>query len=224
MKAVAYLRVSTIDQTDSGLGLEAQRAAVQAEAQRLGVELADEHIFVDAGISGGAELADCPSLVDALDALAKGDLLIVAKRDRLGRDVYRLALVERMAERAGARIVSADGAGNGDDPAALLMRRMVDAFAEYERALIKARTSAALRQKRKRNERVGAVRYGYKLANDGRTERPVSDEQATIRLAVSLRDQGLSLRRISAALAEQGRVSRTGRPFAASQVQRMLAA
>jgi DNA invertase Pin-like site-specific DNA recombinase len=196
MRAVAYLRVSTNEQSESGLGLDAQRAAVLAECERTGTTL--DAVFTDEGVSGGAELEDCPALVSALDALDDDAVLVVAKRDRLGRDVYRLALIERMAERAGARIVSADGTGNGDDPAALLMRRMVDAFAEYERALIRSRTSAALRAKVARGERLGRPRYGWRV-EDGELV-PVEAEQAVVRQVADLRAQGLSQRAIAAAL------------------------
>lgn len=198
MRAVAYLRVSTNEQAESGLGLDAQRAAVTAEAERMGATLDPASVFVDEGVSGGADLHQCPALVAALDALEDGAVLVVAKRDRLGRDVYRLALIERMAERAGARIVSADGTGNGDDPAALLMRRMVDAFAEYERALIRSRTSAALQAKKARGERLGRPRYGWRV-EDGELV-PVEDEQAVVRQVADLRAQGLSQRAIAAAL------------------------
>jgi DNA invertase Pin-like site-specific DNA recombinase len=58
-KAVGYLRVSTSDQASSGLGLDAQQAAVQATATRLGLALAAT--FVDAGVSGGLALAHQPS-------------------------------------------------------------------------------------------------------------------------------------------------------------------
>jgi len=196
MRAVAYLRVSTNEQAESGLGLDAQRAAVLAECERMGATL--DAVFTDEGVSGGADLHQCPALVAALDALDDDTVLVVAKQDRLGRDVYRLALIERMAERAGARIVSADGTGNGDDPAALLMRRMVDAFAEYERALIRSRTSAALQAKKARGERLGRPRYGWRV-EDGELV-PVEAEQAVVRQVADLRAQGLSQRAIAAAL------------------------
>src|SRR5437016_1706481 len=90
-------------------------------------------------------------------------VILVAKRDRLARDPMVAAVAESLAARAGAVVVSADGAGNGDDPGAVLMRRMVDAFAEYERALIRARTRSALAVKRGRGERISRhVPYGFR--------------------------------------------------------------
>lgn len=209
MKAIAYLRVSTREQAESGLGLDAQRAACESLAADMGAELLAVH--VDAGVSGAADLDKCPALLDALDALDKGAVLIVAKRDRLGRDVYRLALVERMAARAGASIVSADGAGNGDDPAALLMRRMVDAFAEYERQLIAARTRAALQRKRARGESTGQAPYGFRVDEDGATLIPDESEQRILSAIRAAKARGLSQRAIARTLNDEGLRNRSGR-------------
>jgi DNA invertase Pin-like site-specific DNA recombinase len=148
--AVAYLRVSTDRQE---LGPEAQRAAIEAWAAREGVTVAAWH--VDAGVSGAAAIADRPELVAALASLTvhRAGVLVVAKRDRLARDVMAAAMLERMALDAGARIVSAAGEGtDSNDPSAVLMRTLVDAFAQYERAMIAARTKAALGAKRARGE------------------------------------------------------------------------
>jgi DNA invertase Pin-like site-specific DNA recombinase len=141
-RAIAYLRVSTDQQAESGLGLDAQKTSITAGATRLGLELA--HTFVDAGSSGSLAIEDRPVLLDAVTALRRGDILLVAKRDRLGRDVIAVAMIERLIAKRGARVVSAAGEGtDSDGPAALLMRRLIDSFAEYERALIAARTRAA---------------------------------------------------------------------------------
>jgi len=66
----------------------------------------------------------------ALTAQGAG-VLLVAKRDRLARDVIVSAVVERLVERQGARVMAADGTGNGDSPEAELMRRIADAFSVY---------------------------------------------------------------------------------------------
>jgi DNA invertase Pin-like site-specific DNA recombinase len=104
-------------------------------------------------------------------------------------------MVERLAERHGARVVSADGAGNGDDPAAILMRRMVDAFAEYERALIRARTRSALAVKAARGERVGAIPYGFRALEGGHLEGEPA-EQAILTRVRALRASGATFQSI----------------------------
>jgi DNA invertase Pin-like site-specific DNA recombinase len=207
-RAVAYLRVSTDEQH---LGPEAQRAALVAWAAREGVEVVAWH--VDQGVSGAAAIAD-------LREHGAG-VLAVAKRDRLARDVMAAAMVERLTADAGARILSAAGEGTeSDDPAAVLMRRMVDAFAEYERALIAARTRAALAVKRSRGEATSHAPYGFR-AEGGRL---VADEgeQAVIARVREARERGLTVRAIAAELAAAGVVSRRGSPLHFTAVADLL--
>lgn len=210
LRAVAYLRVSTDEQA---LGPEAQRAAIEAWAARAGVAIVAWHL--DQGVSGGAALDRRPALLAALDGLETtgAGLLVVAKRDRLARDVVLAAMIERLAARTGARVVSAAGEGSddGDDPSALLMRRMVDAFAEYERALIRARTRAALAVKSARGERVGQVPFGFRVAADGVALERDEGEQAALATIRALRLDGLSFERIAAELNTRGVPARGAR-------------
>jgi site-specific DNA recombinase len=195
MKAVAYTRVSSDEQALSGLGLEAQEAACKVTAGRLGLELVAVH--ADEAISGATGLDQRPALLEALSELGRGDVLIVAKRDRLGRDPIVVAMIEAAAKRRGARILSAAGEGTeGDGPTDVLMRRIVDAFAEYERLVIGARTKAALQAKRRRGERAGAIPFGFKAGELGRLEADQA-EQEIILLVRSLKAQGMSIRQIA---------------------------
>lgn len=196
-RAAGYVRVST-DRQD--LGPEAQRADMERWCKANGAELVA--VYQDLGVSGGVELDKRPRLLAALDALTKGSVLLIAKRDRLARDPIVSAMAERLAERKGARVVSCDGTGNGDDPAAVLMRRMVDAFAEYERRLIGARTKAALRVKRERGEAWNHVPFGYRLEGDRLVED--ADGQEAIRLILELRQDDMSYRAIAAELEHRG--------------------
>jgi DNA invertase Pin-like site-specific DNA recombinase len=218
--AVAYVRVSTDEQH---LGPEAQRAAIEAWAARQGLSVAAWH--VDRGVSGGADIGERPALVAALGELraAGAGVLLVAKRDRLARDVYVAGAIERAVEQSGARVACADGTANGDTPADAFMRSILDAAAAYERALIRARTKAALATKRAKGERAGAVPYGYRLAADGVRLEDDPAEQAVLAAVRDLRDAGLSHREIVRELAALGLASRSGRPLAQTQVARMLA-
>src|SRR5262245_29589625 len=127
-RAIGYCRVSTDQQRESGLGLDGQRAAIEQTATRLQLHLAQT--FTDAGLSGSLGVNDRPALADALNALRRGDVLIVAKRDRIARDAFVSVLIERETARRGARIVSAAGEGTDtDDPSAVFTRRILDAVA-----------------------------------------------------------------------------------------------
>jgi site-specific DNA recombinase len=218
--AVAYLRASTDEQR---LGPEAQRAAIETWAAREGVQVVAW--CVDQGVSGGSDLGDRPALVEALSqlrALGAG-LLVVAKRDRLARDVYIASTIERAVAQGGARVTSADGTANGDTPADAFMRTILDGAAAYERALIRARTKAALRAKKARGERAGTIAYGYRLASDGVRVEADEAEQGVLSVVRELRAAGFSHRAIVAALTARGLVSRAGAPFNQTQVARMLA-
>ncbi len=219
MATIAYLRVSTLSQAESGAGLAAQEDACRRAAHDLA------GVYRDEGVSGSTGLDKRPALLAAIGNLAKGDTLLVAKRDRLGRDPLVVAMIESAVKRKGARIASAAGEGtDSDEPSAVLMRRMIDAFAEYERLIIGARTKAALQAKKARGERTGSVPYGYRLATDGVTLEAHGPEQEVITQARALKDAGLSLRKVAAELARMGLSSRNGSTFAAAQIQRMLQA
>jgi DNA invertase Pin-like site-specific DNA recombinase len=230
-RAIVYLRVSTDEQAESSLGLEAQVAACRATAERL--KLAIASTFQD-DVSGGLPLARRPVLIDAIAALEPGDILLVAKRDRLSRgDALATGTIELAVQRAGARIISASGEGTeSDDPSSILMRRLIDAFAEYERLIIKARTRAALRAKRARNERRGSVPYGARIDPDHPARSRKSGlpgglvvDQAELDALGSIRrwkSEGASLRVIARKLDEAGVPTKSGRPWSHATVQGLL--
>lgn len=208
--AVAYRRVSTDEQRESGLGLDAQTASIDQAAARAGLEVRAS--FTDAGLSGALPIDKRPQLAAAIAALKRGDVLLVAKRDRLARDVMQAAMIEAAARRKGSRIVSAAGEGTDtDDPTAQLMRTMIDAFAAYERMVIGARTAAALHAKAERGERYGTVRFGKQLAIDGRTLVDNPAERKLILLAAECRfDLGLSWQETADTLNREGYRTRAG--------------
>lgn len=218
-KAVAYLRVSTADQH---LGPEAQRASIAAWAAKASVAVISWH--VDHGVGGGTDLDDRPGLVAALGELRVhgAGVLVVAKRDRLARDVYVAATIERAVAHGGARVVCADGVGNGETPADAFMRTILDAAAAYERALIRARTKAALAVKRARGESTGTAPYGFRVGSDGKTLEHEPGEQAAIAELCALRASGLSFRSIRLEATARSIVSRRGRPFSLQAIHLLV--
>lgn len=218
--AIGYTRVSTDEQK---LGPEAQRSAIESWAAREGVTIVAWH--VDSGVSGGSDIADRPALVAALGELRAvgAGILAIARRDRLARDVAIAATVERAVKSSGAKVVSADGAGNGDSPADAFMKTLLDAAAAYERALIRARTAAALQAKRAKGERAGGVPFGFTATPDGRLLANEA-EQFVLAIVRELRAAGMPLRGVVAELSRRGLVSRTGRAFQLTQVARMTKA
>lgn len=218
--AVGYIRVST-DKQD--LGPDAQRAALAAWCASNGATLVEVH--EDRGVSGGAPLDRRPGLLAALASVGirKAGVLLVAKRDRLARDVVIATTVERAAVRAGAQVIAADGVGNGDSPADQFLRTIIDGAAQYERALIRARTRAALAVKRERGESTGgSAPYGHRLASDGVHVEPHPDEQATLAKVRALRAEGYSMGKIAARLTADG-IPPRGSRWHKTTVARLLA-
>jgi DNA invertase Pin-like site-specific DNA recombinase len=214
-----YIRVSTDDQTLS----------VEAQHMRLLGWCAERHltlvgVYEDIGVSGGADLDKRPGLMAALDALTPGMALVAVKRDRLARDTMNAALIERLAERKGARVLTCAGEGEGDSPEARLMRTMIDAFAEYERQLIRARTKVAMGHKRQKNERISRhIPYGTMLSDDNLHLVDNPFEQAVMSIARQLHASGLSSRKIAERLAQRGLYSRAGKPFTSTSILSMVA-
>lgn len=223
MRLLVYIRVSTEAQADSGAGLEAQLNACQTYAQRSDLEI--HRIFRDEGISGAAEMEDRPGLMEALTELRKGDVLLVAKRDRLARDTYAVAFIKRAVEKKKARIVSAAGEGTDqNDPASKMLTGIVDVFAEYEREVIKARTKAALQAMKRDGKRVGHIPFGFRLCDNGIHIEESPDEQDILRQMNELRAEGLSIRAIAMALNERGAFNRGQATWNNASVHRLMKA
>src|SRR5262245_31283143 len=103
--ALGYIRVSSEEQGDSGLGLEGQRQLNAAYCNMKGLHLAE--VFEDAGISGGKPLASRPAGSKLLAAAKKGKaLVIVSKLDRLFRSVADAANVIADLDKKGIRLVA----------------------------------------------------------------------------------------------------------------------
>jgi site-specific DNA recombinase len=229
-KAVASTRVSTDEQAESGLGLAAQEVACRLCAGRLGIELVSVH--ADEGVCSVDPIDKRPGLLEAIASLGKGDVLIVAKRDRLGRDPIVVAMIEAAIRRRGARVVSAAGEGTeGDGPTDILMRRIVDAFGEYERLIIKARTKSALAVKKGRGEKTGgAIPYGFELGPDKpgaggkivKTLVPCQAEQDALALMKTLRTGGMTLDAIGTELTARGITRREGGRWDPQYIHRLL--
>jgi len=150
-RAVVLLRVSTPDQH---LGLDAQLESCQSYARHHGLEIVAVHREI---ISGGTSFLDRPVQQEAIADMVTHDAgtLLAAKWDRLSRDPMTGVVLETEVKRSGGRVLVADGAGNGDDPAAELLRGMLLLFGQFERRMIGVRTKAALAALRASGKRLG---------------------------------------------------------------------
>jgi DNA invertase Pin-like site-specific DNA recombinase len=156
MRVLAYARVSTQEQSDSRAGLEAQRAAITAEAQRRGWTIVET--IEDAGYS--AKDLRRPGIKRALEELERGraDGLVVAKLDRLSRSMIDFTALMARAAKENWALVALDCAVDTSTPAGEAMAHMLGTFAQFERRLIGQRTREALAQKRAEGVRLGRPR------------------------------------------------------------------
>lgn len=222
MKYVIYLRVSTDQQAQSGLGLEAQRQMCLSYISRVGTPQTVLE-YMDDGYCGALELDKRPALLESISQLEKDDILLIAKRDRIGRDPIVNAMIERAVNRKKARLISASGDVSDDnDPSSILMKRMVDAFAEYERLIIGARTKAALQVKKKKGQCIGYVPYGYKKCIDEIHIEENEKEQEILSMIRQGREFGLSFRKIAMDLNEMAHFNRKGLKWNHVSVTRVM--
>jgi DNA invertase Pin-like site-specific DNA recombinase len=154
---VGYTRVSTEEQASSGLGLDAQRAAIEEECQRRGWEVVE--VFEDRGASGKT-LAKRPALERALKAVRghQADALVVAKLDRLSRSLLDFAALMEDARKGGWALVILDLGVDTTTPSGELIANVMATFAQFERRLIGQRTKEALAVKKRQGHRLGRPR------------------------------------------------------------------
>jgi len=220
-KCAAYLRVSTQRQGQSGLGLEAQRAALTAFANSRGMDVVKEFVEVESGKnSNRPQLQEALAYCQAMEAT-----LVVAKLDRLSRDAHFLLSLQK----AQVDFVAADM------PDANSMTIGIMALvAQQEREAISQRTKDALAAAKARGQQLGAYRNGVWVGRTGTAEdaeharkaRAAQALVASIKRLPMLKevdpDGTLSLRQIAEKLNELGvpTVSKRGR-WSANSVRRL---
>lgn len=225
MKVVAYYRVSTKRQGESGLGLEGQKAAVDAFAKQAGANVLTEYTEIESG-----RKAHRPELAKALaHAKRSKATLVVAKLDRLARNVAFTAALQD----AGVRFVCCD------NPSANEMTiNILASVAQGEAKAISERTIAALTAAKARGTKLGSARPGHwhgreqlrlaglakareraAEANKRAADEAYTDIYPTV---TELRVKGMSLQAIAGELNAMGHTTRRGKPWNPMQVLHVL--
>lgn len=225
-RAALYLRVSTEEQAREGVSLEAQEARLRAYAEAHGLTV--DVTFCDSGVSGSVPLGERPAGAELLAALAEGRVqhVLAFKLDRLFRDAVDCLKTCRGWDEAGVAMHLVDLGGQAVNTGSAVGRfflGMLAGVAELERNLIAERTSAALRHKVARGERVGAPPYGYAAAGGCTKWVPVAHEQAVLRRIQELRSDGRTpLSRVADLLNSEGVPTKRGGSWYPSTVKRVL--
>jgi DNA invertase Pin-like site-specific DNA recombinase len=216
-QAIGYIRVSTTDQANHGVSLEAQENRVRDWCATNGYVLGE--VFVDRGLSG-CRADNRPALKEALAATRRGDALVVYSLSRLARSTRDTLEIAETLDRRGADLVSLSEKIDTTSAAGRMIFRLLAVLAEFERDVISERTSMAMRHLQRQGRYIGG-HPGWGYAREGDFLAALPYEQATVKLAVALRSEGMSLRKVSQALAARGIYNRAGKPIAAIQIHRM---
>src|SRR6516225_6405948 len=211
--AIAYYRVSTARQGKSGLGIEAQKAAVQRFAQAEGIDLIGQHVEVETG-KGTDALDRRPELGRALAQARKAKCpVIVAKLDRLSRDVHFISGL--MAQRVPFIVAEL---GTDADPF------MLHLYAEKERALISTRTKAALAAKKAAGAKLGNPRAAEAAVKAHAANRAAADQFAANVLPIVRAIQASGLTTLRGHNRSCGKIARgRAHPLPSAATQRVRA-
>jgi DNA invertase Pin-like site-specific DNA recombinase len=211
---VAYYRVSTKRQGASGLGLEAQQQAVRDLVAREGIEVLASFTEVESG----TRKSDRPELRAAIELCREqGAVLLIAKLDRLARNVHFLSgLMESGVEFKACDMPVADN----------FTVHILAAVAEKEAKLISERTKAALASAKARGVRLGSpCGFAPGVRESGPAARRLQAKAAYDGIVLdhlcTLRDGGMSYRRIADRLNQRGVRTRSGKTWSAMQVKRV---
>jgi site-specific DNA recombinase len=227
LKVIAYPRVSTDEQSEEGVSLQAQVARMRAYAELYGLEIVD--VVEDAGYS--AKTLDRPGLQAALARLKKGEVagILIAKLDRLSRSVadWNHLISEYFGEKAGKQLFSVGDQIDTRTAAGRLVLNVLMSVAQWEREVISERTKEAFKYKKSRGEKIGgAVPYGFQLGAPTpaakKTLMPCEPEQQALALMRQLRTDGLTLQAVCDELSARGISRREGGRWEPQYIHRLL--
>jgi DNA invertase Pin-like site-specific DNA recombinase len=204
----------------SGDGFPRQRDAVANYARRHGVAVLEE--FRDEGVSGTRELASRPGLAALLDRLENNGvgLVVVERADRLARDLLVGEVILSQFRKLRVRVVDSSGtnlSADDGDPTRVLIRQVLGAVSQFEKAVVVLKLRAARERMRNRTGRCEGRRpFGY-----------YPHEQQTVEMIRALRRKSggsspLSYAEVAHRLNEVGISTRTGVPWSAGSVFAIL--
>lgn len=222
-KAIAYIRVSTIEQASEGVSLAAQEERIKAYCTIQGLELVK--VIRDEGVSASKPLAERQGGQELLKATGKGNIrhIVAVKLDRLFRDAEDALHQTKAWDAKNIALHLVDMGGQSVNTATAMGRyflTMMAAFAELERNLIAERTATALAHKKANKEVYSPTPLGYNREGNALVEN--EQELQAVRFIREQRKAGLSLREIASRLNEAGIPTKKGGKWYASTVKYIL--
>ncbi|MER8652317.1 recombinase family protein [Mesorhizobium sp. M0586] len=198
MKIFAYVRVSTDHQANNGESLETQTRQLEGYAMMKGWTITDT--FIEAGVSGSVPLAERPEGARMVAAVAKGDVILVTKLDRMFRDardgLNTLADLKEMGVGLHMLDMNGDVTGNGISK---MLFTILSAVAEQERDRTRERIRDVKQRLAKDGVYGGGVKpYGYDVVDGKLVPNPA--EQAMLATMKAMKADGASLNHIGKAV------------------------
>lgn len=189
--------------------------------------------FTEDDVSGDADLKDRPGLMNAIEALKKGDTLIVWKLNRLARDPYRQGMIIALVAKKGAKIQSCMQPSLFEENAeAELQRNIYASIAKYELETIRHNVRKAMKSAKESGRCVGRIPYGYgykikETKSKGMVKQtkwlfPIEQEQAIIDRMFQFKERGFTYREMAKELNDEGLLNREGTHWTYSAVYRIL--
>jgi putative DNA-invertase from lambdoid prophage Rac len=205
MAVYGYGRVSTTRQADEGESLDVQQRTITGYALMHGLTI--DRVFVERGVSGSIPLGDRSEGKALLAGLSPGDVVITPKLDRMFRSALDAldVLAKLKAQDVALHMIDLGGDVTGNGISKLVFT-ILSAVAEAERDRIRERVATVKADQRTRGRYLGGkVPFGFRVGSDGELV-PDQDQQAAIRAARAMRQEGRPLRTIQASLDAQGHV------------------
>jgi len=213
--AVGYCRVSTREQADDGVSLDAQKDRITEFASSKGLVL--HQILSEDGVSGSVPLKERPqgSLIFKHIKENNVRLVIATKLDRLFRDALDCLAMVKEWEKQGVKVLLLDMGVDFSTPTGKAFLTNAASFAELERNLISERTKDGLEQVKKEGVRLGGESWGWKridsMDEKGRFKQVVVQEELEVIIKIkSLRDTGHTFQSICDILFAEGVKTKKG--------------
>lgn len=214
-KVIGYIRVSTREQGEQGVSLDAQRAKLISYCELYDLEL----VSIEVDVASGKSMNRRPGLKKCLATMESGTVegMVIVKLDRLSRSVRDMCeLVQDVFQKQGKLLISVTDQINTSTASGRLVLGILTQLAEWERETIGERTTEALQHLKSEGVQLGRCALGWEHGdevddNGRRVMVPKPGEREAIDLMIKLRRAGRTLQAIADTLEDQGYPTKHGK-------------
>jgi putative DNA-invertase from lambdoid prophage Rac len=224
---LGYIRVSSESQArEDRSSLQCQTDIIEGFARTRGADRFGVQIYTDAGVSGATKLSFRPAGEQLLKDMAEGDTVVASKLDRMFRSASdALNMIDVFKERGVALILFDMGTDSvTESGVSKFLFTILAAVADMERVRIRERTAEGRKAKKAKGGPIGNFSLGYRKVGEGRSATIVPDirEQSAMKQMRDMFQERKTYGEIGARLAEQGLLSRSGKPYAPKVIRDVI--